>query len=102
MTNETPVTNTVTRETTFVCGDCLMNAEYGEGNPDSMKNLPGDWYYIGHGWGAGELEGCATCRTGVDYLCEYMDGESTASWECPGCGVTGIMFNDTYMIEKAD
>ena len=95
MTNEA-------RETTFVCGDCLAQVVNFEGNADSMKNLPGDWYYIGHGWEAEELEGCATCRTGVDYLCESGDSESTASWECPGCGVTGIMFNEMYKIEKAD
>ena len=91
MTNET-------RETTFVCGDCLVQVENFEGSADSMKNLPGDWYYIGHGWEAEELEGCETCSTGVDYLCENGDGESTASWECPGCGVTGIMFNEMYKI----
>ena len=102
MTNETPVTNTVTRETTFVCGDCLMKAEYGEGNPDSMKNLPGDWYYIGHGWEEDDFADCDECTAGDAYVCEKADGGSSASWECPGCGVTGIMFNDTYMIEKAD
>ena len=95
MTNET-------RGTTFVCRDCLVQVENFEGSADSMKNLPGDWYYIGHGWAAEELEGCENCSQEVDYTCENGDGESTASWECPGCGVTGIMFNDTYMIEKAD
>ena len=93
MTNEA-------RETTFVCGDCLVQVENFEGSADSMKNLPGDWYYIGHGWEAEELEGCETCSNGVDYLCENGDGESTASWECPGCGVTGIMFNEMYKIKN--
>ena len=95
MTNEA-------RETTFVCGDCLMKAEYGEGNPDSMKNLPGDWYYIGHGWETEGLEKCETCNGEINHLCEYMDGESSPRWECPGCDVTGIMLNEMYLVEKVD
>lgn len=102
MTNETPVTNTVTRETTFVCGDCLLKAEQGEGTADSMKNLPGYWDYIGHGWEMEELEECETCNGEINYLCEYMDGESSPRWVCPGCDVTDTMFNEMYKIEKAD
>lgn len=92
MTNET-------RETTFVCGDCLMKSEYGEGNPDSMKNLPGYWYYIGHSWEEDDIADCDECDF---YACENTDGESSPSWVCPGCDVTGIMFNEMYKIEKID
>ena len=95
MTNEA-------QETTFVCGDCLVQVENFEGSADSMKNLPGDWYYIGHGWEVEDLKECKMCNGEINYICEYADGERSPSWVCPGCGVTGIMFNDTYMIEKAD
>lgn len=100
MTNSNTVgTDTATRETTYVCGGCLIKAEYGEGNPNSMKNLPGDWYYIGHEWDDSESNDCGECEAVGIGACSLADRESSPWWECPGCDVTGIMFNDMYLLE---
>ena len=82
-----------------MCFDCLL-ADYGEGSAESMKNLPGRWRYIGHDWEIESLQECETCEGEVDKDCQLIDRESSPTWECPGCGVTGIMFNEMYTLER--
>lgn len=85
-------TTATTVESTHVCDSCHLWIGFEGGDGPAPLAFGPEWF--SHGCDCEDCEECDYCET-----CDWHL-ESSPSWACPGCGVTGVMFADMWRVSR--